>query len=73
MDCLYQDNRIVHDRTVDGHVKKLRIKLRVLLGEHDVIQSVYGAGYRYHPEILKGLHEASRLHISAGPGASAPN
>lgn len=49
MDCLYKDNRIVHDRTVDGHVKKLRIKLKKLFGENDVIQSVYGAGYRYLP------------------------
>lgn len=49
MECLYQDNRIVHDRTVDGHVKKLRAKLKRLYGEREVIQSVYGAGYRFHP------------------------
>lgn len=46
MDCLYQDNRVVHHRTVDGHVKKLRIKMKALFGEFDVVQSVYGAGYR---------------------------
>ena len=49
MECLYQDNRIVHDRTVDGHVKKLRAKLKKLFGEREVIQSVYGAGYRFYP------------------------
>ncbi len=49
MECLYQDNRIVHDRTVDGHVKKLRAKLKALFGDQEVIQSVYGAGYRFHP------------------------
>lgn len=49
MDCLYNDHRIVHDRTVDGHVKKLRIKLKKLFGDQDVIQSVYGAGYRFEP------------------------
>lgn len=46
MDCLYQDNRVVHHRTVDGHVKKLRIKMKALFGEFEVVQSVYGAGYR---------------------------
>lgn len=47
MDLIYQDRRIVSDRTIDSHIKKLRKKLVELLPEHDVIHSVYGAGYRY--------------------------
>ena len=47
MDRIYQDRRIVSDRTIDSHVKKLRRKLAELLPEHELIHSVYGAGYRY--------------------------
>lgn len=49
MDRIYSDNRIVSDRTIDSHVKKLRRKLRELVPEQELIHSVYGAGYRYEP------------------------
>jgi len=45
-DHLYQDHRIVTDRTVDTHVKNLRRKLAVVRPEQEVIRSVYGVGYR---------------------------
>ena len=47
MDLIYQDRRIVSDRTIDSHIKKLRKKLDELLPGQELIQSVYGAGYRY--------------------------
>lgn len=47
MHNLYPDKRIVHDRTVDGHVKKLRQKLKYLFDDWEAIPAVYGAGYRY--------------------------
>jgi len=47
MDRIYRDHRIVSDRTVDSHVKKLRRKLAELAPELDLIHSVYGVGYRY--------------------------
>lgn len=47
MDLIYPDQRIVSDRTIDSHIKKLRRKLAELLPEKEVIHSVYGAGYRY--------------------------
>ena len=47
MDLIYQDQRIVSDRTIDSHIKKLRKKLADLLPEQELIHSVYGAGYRY--------------------------
>ena len=50
MDHIYQDNRIVSDRTIDSHIKKLRCKLRDLVPGQELIHSVYGAGYRYEPE-----------------------
>ena len=44
---MYSDNRIVSDRTIDSHIKKLRKKLSLLPPNFDVIQSVYGVGYRF--------------------------
>ncbi|AZZ89703.1 response regulator [Hahella sp. KA22] len=47
MDGIYQDHRIVSDRTVDSHIKKLRKKIAELSPDHDYIHSVYGLGYKY--------------------------
>ncbi|MBV6272081.1 response regulator [Alcaligenaceae bacterium CGII-47] len=43
---LYDDHRVVTDRTVDSHVKNLRRKLEALRPGQDLIKSVYGVGYR---------------------------
>ncbi len=43
----YSDNRIVSDRTIDSHIKKLRQKLAQFELKEELIQSVYGIGYRY--------------------------
>lgn len=46
MENMYSDHRIVNSRTIDSHIKKLRKKLTdISLGE-ELIESVYGAGYR---------------------------
>ena len=45
MNHIYQDHRVVADRTVDSHVKNLRRKLSVVRPEHDPLRSVYGVGY----------------------------
>lgn len=50
IDHIYDDYRIVSDRTVDSHIKKLRKKLSELDLDPELIQSVYGAGYRYEPQ-----------------------
>jgi two-component system response regulator BaeR len=50
MDLIYQDQRIVSDRTIDSHIKKLRKKLVDLLPNQELIHSVYGAGYRFDPQ-----------------------
>lgn len=49
MDRLYDDQRIICDRTIDSHVKKLRKKIAAISAEADLIQSIYGAGYKYEP------------------------
>ena len=47
MDRIYRDQRIVSDRTIDSHVKKLRRKLAEILPGRPLVHSVYGVGYRY--------------------------
>jgi two-component system, OmpR family, response regulator BaeR len=43
---IYDDHRIVTDRTVDSHIKNLRKKMQVVTGEEDLIHSIYGVGYK---------------------------
>ena len=44
---MYEDNRIVSDRTIDSHVKKLRQKLEAVDQSTTYIHSVYGIGYKF--------------------------
>ena len=44
---IYSDNRVVSDRTIDSHIKKLRQKLKQLDNEVEYIHSVYGIGYKF--------------------------
>ena len=46
MSSIYSDYRIVSDRTVDTHIKNLRRKLSESSPGTDLIESVYGIGYR---------------------------
>ncbi|GLU31351.1 response regulator [Trinickia caryophylli] len=43
---LYDDHRVVADRTVDTHIKNLRRKLQAVRPQQDMIRSIYGVGYR---------------------------
>ena len=53
MQRIYDDHRVVSDRTIDSHVKKLRRRLAEILPPgRELIHSVYGVGYRY--EDLEG-------------------
>lgn len=47
MSSIYSDYRIVSDRTVDTHVKNLRRKLADAEPGVEMIESVYGVGYRF--------------------------
>ncbi len=47
MDRIYPDQRVVSDRTIDSHVKKLRRKIEAASPEEEWIHSVYGAGYKF--------------------------
>ena len=47
MDMMYRDQRVVSDRTVDSHVKKIRKKIASVLPDREIVHSVYGIGYKY--------------------------
>jgi two-component system response regulator BaeR len=47
MDRIYSDERIVSERTIDSHIKKLRKKLDLAVPDEELIHSVYGVGYKY--------------------------
>jgi len=49
MNEMYTDYRVVSDRAVDTHIKNLRKKLARADPERELVESVYGVGYRYNP------------------------
>jgi two-component system response regulator BaeR len=49
IDAMYRDERVVSDRTVDSHIKKIRRKIAAVEPERELIHSLYGVGYKYEP------------------------
>jgi len=49
MDNVYQDYRVVSNRTIDSHIRNLRKKLNDLVPDQELIQSIYSVGYKYQP------------------------
>jgi two-component system, OmpR family, response regulator BaeR len=47
LDRLYADHRVVTDRAVDSHIKNLRRKLQRASSDREMVESVYGVGYRF--------------------------
>jgi len=47
MDHIYSDERVVADRTIDSHIKKLRKKIEAACPAEELIHSVYGVGYKF--------------------------
>jgi len=47
LDIAYPDMRDISDRTVDAHVKNIRKKIKFLGINENVVESIYGAGYRF--------------------------
>ncbi len=47
MDAAYDDQVYVDDRTIDSHVKRLRKKFKVTDEKFDMIETLYGVGYRF--------------------------
>ena len=47
MDAAYDDQVYVDDRTIDSHIKRLRKKFKMSDTEFDMIETLYGVGYRF--------------------------
>ncbi|MEO0327147.1 MAG: response regulator transcription factor [Pseudomonadota bacterium] len=47
MDAAYEDQVYVDDRTIDSHIKRLRKKFKVEDDSFDMIETLYGVGYRF--------------------------
>ncbi len=43
---VYNDHRVVSERTIDSHIKKLRKKINCLNADSEIVQSVYSVGYK---------------------------
>ena len=46
MSEMYSDYRVVSERTIDSHIKKLRHKIAGACSSTEIIHSVYGVGYK---------------------------
>jgi two-component system, OmpR family, response regulator ChvI len=47
MDAAYDDQVYVDDRTIDSHIKRLRKKFKSVDNDFDMIETLYGVGYRF--------------------------
>ncbi len=47
MDAAYDDQVYVDDRTIDSHIKRLRKKFKSVDNDFNMIETLYGVGYRF--------------------------
>ncbi len=47
MDAACDDEIFIHERTIDSHIKRLRRKLKAVDETFDMIETLYGVGYRF--------------------------
>lgn len=47
MDAAYDDEVYVDDRTIDSHIKRLRKKFKFSDDDFEMIETLYGVGYRF--------------------------
>jgi len=50
MDAAYDDQVYVDDRTIDSHIKRLRKKFKVTDDDFEMIETLYGVGYRFREQ-----------------------
>ncbi len=50
MDAAYDEQVYVDDRTIDSHIKRLRKKFKMVDSEFDMIETLYGVGYRFRED-----------------------
>jgi two-component system response regulator ChvI len=47
IDAVYEDRLNVDERNIDSHIKRLRMKFMASDSEFDMVETLYGAGYRF--------------------------
>ncbi|APD11445.1 DNA-binding response regulator [Pandoraea vervacti] len=74
LDRMYDDHRVVADRTVDSHIKNLRRKLQAIRPDEEIVRSIYGVGYRLELRTDRAGALATRRDVAAidNPGAAMP-
>ncbi|HET6376959.1 MAG TPA: response regulator transcription factor [Methylocella sp.] len=50
MDAAYDDQVYVDDRTIDSHIKRLRKKFKAVDEDFEMIETLYGVGYRFREQ-----------------------
>ncbi|MBK8456171.1 MAG: response regulator transcription factor [Phyllobacteriaceae bacterium] len=50
MDAAYDEQVYVDDRTIDSHIKRLRKKFKAVDDDFDMIETLYGVGYRFRED-----------------------
>ncbi len=45
--AIYSDNRVISERSIDSHIKKLRRKIEDVIDGDNPVQSVYGVGFKW--------------------------
>lgn len=51
MDAAYDEQVYVDDRTIDSHIKRLRKKFKMVDDNFEMIETLYGVGYRFRESI----------------------
>jgi len=69
LDRMYDDHRVVADRTVDSHIKNLRRKLQAIRPDEEIVRSIYGVGYRLELRTDRPGRLAARLDVATGVAA----
>jgi two-component system, OmpR family, response regulator ChvI len=49
IDMVHSNSVYVDERTIDSHVKRIRLKIRAIDPAFDAITTLYGVGYRFSP------------------------
>ncbi|CCQ10562.1 DNA-binding response regulator [Pseudoalteromonas luteoviolacea B = ATCC 29581] len=52
LDYIQPDNFDISDRVIDSHIKNIRKKIKQIDVSPKLVESVYGAGYRYNAQYL---------------------
>jgi two-component system response regulator ChvI len=47
LDAAYDDQMYLHERTIDSHVKRMRVKFKQVDDSFEAIETLYGVGYRF--------------------------